>query len=56
MSVLGLITGALFVEYVSWSWMVWFVSTVVIPSTLILCGTYSSTNNACGSKKRLRES
>jgi len=34
-SVLGLITGALFVEYVSWSWVFWFVSTVIIPTTLI---------------------
>ncbi|KAG1812501.1 major facilitator superfamily domain-containing protein [Suillus subaureus] len=33
--VLGLITGALFVEYVSWSWIFWFVSTVIIPTTLI---------------------
>lgn len=33
--VLGLITGALFVEYVSWSWVFWFVSTVIIPTTLI---------------------
>jgi MFS family permease len=33
--VLGLITGAFFVEYVSWSWVFWFVSTVIIPTTLI---------------------
>ncbi|KAG1745540.1 MFS general substrate transporter [Suillus paluster] len=33
--VLGLITGALFVEYVSASWVFWFVSIVVIPSTLV---------------------
>jgi predicted MFS family arabinose efflux permease len=34
-TVLGLITGAFFVEYVSWSWVFWFVSTVIIPTTLI---------------------
>ncbi|KAG0708281.1 MFS general substrate transporter [Suillus ampliporus] len=33
--VLGLITGALFVEYVSWSWVFWFVSTVILPATLV---------------------
>ncbi|KAG1745449.1 MFS general substrate transporter [Suillus paluster] len=33
--VLGLVTGALFVEYVSPNWVFWFVSTVIIPSTLI---------------------
>ncbi|KAG1727619.1 major facilitator superfamily domain-containing protein [Suillus lakei] len=33
--VLGLITGAFFVEYVSWSWVFWVVSTVIIPTTLI---------------------
>lgn len=33
--VLGLISGAFFVEYVSWSWVFWFVSAVIIPTTLI---------------------
>lgn len=33
--VLGLITGALFVEYTSWSWVFWFVSAVIIPTTFV---------------------
>ncbi|KAG1851174.1 MFS general substrate transporter [Suillus subluteus] len=33
--VLGLITGALFVEYAGWSWVFWFVPMVIIPTTFI---------------------
>ncbi|KAG2153646.1 MFS general substrate transporter [Suillus bovinus] len=33
--VLGLISGALLVEYVSWHWIFWFVSAVILPTTLI---------------------
>ncbi|KAG2342562.1 MFS general substrate transporter [Suillus weaverae] len=44
--VLGLITGAFFVEYVSWSWVFWFVSTVIIPTTLISAVLIPSQNKS----------
>lgn len=52
--VLGLITGALFVEYVSWSWVFWFVSTVIIPTTLISAVLIPSQTNNVGRGTRFK--
>lgn len=33
--VLGLIIGAIFVQYASWSWVFWFVAMVAFPIAII---------------------
>ena len=35
--VLGLIIGAIFVQYANWSWVFWFVALVALPISAVCC-------------------
>ena len=45
-SVLGLIIGAIFVQYANWSWVFWFVALVALPISAICCFLVPSPHRA----------